>query len=315
MQDHCAQRDSGSLEGQSPADTVGWGQLSTSELAAAEAALLGEQGAALRRAIFQLSIGQQATRGVGLDLARCLGWVEGDVLTELGEAVVGPIREFVFWEQRNGKLPSADLVPTLRRDEYNGKTVVELGCGGGCNLLSLTGVPGRQVGVDAMPATLQLQPILARLAGLPAPEAVVANAEHTPFADDEFDIALCYSSHQYMDLHRAFDEIDRIVNDHGQIYIMGAIFGPFVREAIGRLLRGRDLGILKYDTYAVVNTLTYQLLGRRVLGVRLQSSTATPIYPSSRWMRRQLKKRGFVVDDVRTTRLPGSEVALIARRV
>ena len=83
------------------------------------------------------------------------------------------------------------------------------------------------VGLDPMPVYLQMMPILAELAGLPVPEAVLGSAEDIPFDDDEFDVVLCYSSHQYMDLSKAIAEMDRVVNDTGEAIIVGGRpFGP-----------------------------------------------------------------------------------------
>jgi SAM-dependent methyltransferase len=289
-------------------------RLTDDEFDVAEAALLGEVGDALRQAIVDVSTRQPARMPEGLAQARDLGWVAGAELTDLGRLVVDPIREFVFWERRDRRLLSGDLVPALDRESYSGKSVIELGCGGGANLLSLSGLPGRQVGIDPMPAAIQLIPVLAAVAGLPAPEAVEAAAEDVPHADDEFDIALCSSSHQYMDLHRAFAEVDRIVNDAGAVYIFGGVLGPFVGESAGRFLRTRRFGTLKYDTIAILNTISYQLRGRRAVGGSGETTTATPVYPTARWMTRELAKHDFVVDAEATTRLPGCEMAVIARR-
>lgn len=289
-------------------------RLTDDELAAAETALLGPGGADLRQAMFEIGMGMPVTAPGGATAAVDLGWVHDGGLTDLGRPIFDPIREFVFWQQRDGALLSGDLVPNLAREAYSGKSVIELGCGGGCNLLSLSGLPGRQVGIDPMPVAIQLLPVLAAAAELPAPEAFEAAAEDVPFDDNTFDIALCYSSHQYMDLHQAFAEMDRIVHDRGEVYIIGGILGPFIPESAMRFIKGRSLGIAKYDTFAILNTLAYQTLGRRVLGGGGSSTTSTPIYPTSGWMRRQLAKHNFVVDDDATARLPGCEMAVIARR-
>ncbi len=220
----------------------------------------------------------------------------------------------MFWEQRDRQLLSGDLVPKLAREAYAGKNVIELGCGGGCNLLSMSGLPGRWVGIDPMPVAIQLLPVLAEAAGLPVPEALEAAAEDVPFADNEFDIALCYSSHQYMDLHLAFAEMDRIVHDAGEVYIIGGILGPFVLESVGRFVKGRSLGTLKYDVGAMANTVSYQFRGRRAIGGGSDNATSTPIYPTARWMRRQLASHNFVVDDAASARLPGCEMAVLAHR-
>ena len=140
----------------------------------------------------------------------------------------------------------------------------------------------------------------------------MGSAEDIPFDDDEFDVVLCYSSHQYMDLNKAIPEMDRVVNDTGEAIIIGGRVGPFIPESIGRFLRYRRVGGLWYDTRTVINTFSYQLLGRRILVPKTDGSTATPIYPTSRWLEKTLRKNNFVIRTA--TRLPGSEVALVAGR-
>jgi SAM-dependent methyltransferase len=289
-------------------------RLTDDEFAAAKAAMLGSGGDALRLAIFEIGMGLPLTAKTGAAQATDLGWLEAGQLTELGRPIADPIREFVFWQRRDGKLLSGDIVPKLARESYADKNVIELGCGGGCNLLSMSGLPGRHVGIDPMPVAIQLLPVLAEVAGLEAPEAQEAPAEAVPYPDNEFDIALCYSSHQYMDLHKAFAEMDRIVHDDGEVYIIGGVFGPFIPESVTRFVKGRSLGTLKYDTFAILNTISYQLAGRRVLGGQADNTTSTPIYPTAGWMNKQLRKHNFVVDEKATSRLPGSEMAVIARR-
>ncbi len=289
-------------------------RLTNDELAAAEAALLGPGGEDLRLAVFEIGMGLPLTTPEGASRAADLGWLADGNLTDLGQPISDPIREYVFWERRNRTLLSGDLVPKLARESYAGKNVIELGCGGGCNLFSLSGLPGRQVGIDPMPVAIQLLPVLAEVAGLPVPEVQEAAAEQVPYGDDEFDIALCYSSHQYMDLHAAFAEMDRIVHAEGEVYIIGGILGPFLPESAMRFVKSRSLGTLKYDTFAILNTISYQFGGRRVLGGGGETTTGTPIYPTAGWMRKQLAKHNFVVDETATTRLPGCEMAIIAAR-
>ncbi|MEM7285043.1 MAG: class I SAM-dependent methyltransferase [Actinomycetota bacterium] len=287
-------------------------QLTDAEVAAASEALLGPNGKDLREAVFEFGLGLPVTSDKGLAMAQDLGWIADGAFTELGHPIGDPLREYVFWERRDGMLLSSDLVPRLAAESYRGQRVIELGSGGGCNLLSLSGVPERLVGLEPMPAYLQMTPVLAEMAGLPVPETVQAAAEDIPFGDGEFDVALCYSSHQYMDLHQAIAEMGRVVRPGGEAIVIGGRLWPFLPETAMRFVRSRSLGTLKYDLRTIANTAGYTFTGRRPFMGSSSGSTGSPIYPTTAWMKRQLAKHGF--GDMAVTRLPGSEAVIIAKR-
>ncbi len=289
-------------------------RLTDAELTAARTALLGPDGDDLRSAMVDLTLGRPIGSGTGLQLARQLGWAEGDRLTEVGQLVADPLRELAFYEEREGTMASQDVVPRLAAECYAGQRVIELGSGGGCNLLGLGVVEGWFVGIDPMPVSLQIMPILAEIAGRPRPLAAEARAEELPFADGSFDVALCYSAHQYFDVNRAVAEMDRVLGPDGEVIIVGMSLWPFIPETIVRFARTRSLGTLKYDTVTILNTAWYQLRGRRLVQRAGANTTGFPIYPSGRFMRRLLRRHGFAVDEVTTSRLPSDETALIARR-
>lgn len=289
--------------------------LTDGELAAADAALNSDRGDGLRQAMFELNLGRPNSVPDGLVFARELGWIDSaNMLTELGRLVRDPLREYSLWLERDKVMASGDLVPILQRQNYSGKRVVELGSGAGCNLLTLQGLPGRFVGVEPMPVYLQMMPVLAGVAGLPVPEAVEGSAEAIPFDDASFDIVLCYSSHQYMDIDKALVEMARVLTTHGRIIIIGNSLRPFVPETLGRFWKTRNLGTLKYDVQAIGNTVSYQLRGRRVLKAKDGGTTGMPVYPSSGYMRKQLDQLGFRIDTEHTTQLPSNETALFAVR-
>ncbi len=289
-------------------------RLTDAELTAARDALLGPEGNALRSAVVDMTLGRPISSDAGADLARELGWAEGDRLTEVGQLVADPLRELAFYEERAGTMASQDVVPRLAKQNYAGKRVIELGSGGGCNLLGLGEVDGWFVGIDPMPVSLQIMPVLARIAGRPCPVAVGAFAEQVPFAGGSFDVTLCYSAHQYFDVDAAIAEMDRLLGPDGEVIIVGMSLWPFIPETAVRFARTRSLGTLKYDLVTIANTAWYQLRGRRLFQTAGANTTGYPIYPSGRYMRRRLREHGFEVDEETTTRLPSDETALFARR-
>lgn len=290
-------------------------RLTDSELTTIRDALTSGRGDALRQGMFEVNLGLPITAPDGVAYARELGWLDGaNQFSELGALVRDPLREYSLWLLRNGVMMSGDIVPELQREHYDGKRVLELGSGSGCNLLTLQGLDGQFVGLEPMPAFVQMTPILARLAGTSQPEIALGFAERIPFADDSFDIVLCYSSHQYMDIDLALAEMVRVVAPDGTLIIIGNSLHPFMVETVERFVTKRRLGSLKYDLQAIGNTLAYQVRKRRIFGDADGTTTGMPVYPSDRYMRRRLEALGFRVDPNRTAKLPSRETALFAVR-
>ena len=285
-------------------------RLDPDELRATRKALTAPEGDALRELMFGLSMGRPA-EGDASKHAEALGWSSRGSLTPLGRLVADPLREYSFWLERDRRWPSEELVSVLRRERYARKSLLEVGSGGGCNLLSLATMPGDFVGLEPMPVYVQMMPILAEMAGVDCPRAVEGAAESMPFDDRSRDVVLCYSSHQYMDLRRALSEMARVLKPGGMLIIVGNSLVPFAVESATRF---SGLGTLRYDGKALINTLTYQTMGRRVLGGGSGTTTGTPIYPSLRFMRRRLRSLGMTISHHLCTSLPSGETVLVAVR-
>lgn len=73
------------------------------------------------------------------------------------------------------------------------RTVLDVGCGGGRNLVYLLQHGYEVYGVDREPGAVDaVRALAAELApGTPADNFVVARAEELPYADDRFDVAIC----------------------------------------------------------------------------------------------------------------------------
>jgi SAM-dependent methyltransferase len=259
--------------------------LDPAHLRAAHTALTGARSDQLIELMFRLNLGRPVD-GVpadAMDLARELGWIDAHTkLTSLGGLVADPIREYRFWLERDRRLHSERDHELLAKEAYRGKAVLEIGSGFGCNLFSMAGMPGRFVGVEPVALYRQFTPILAQREGIEAPVIVDGRGEELPFATGEFDIVLIYSAHQYMDIKPALKEMARVLKPGGQLQIVGATttrsFGM-----VGRALMSGRLGTAKYHGLAVLNTVAYCALGRRVYVPAGFSATTAPIYPP-RWL-------------------------------
>lgn len=297
------------------------GRLTDDRLAAARAALLGDDGDGLMRLVHGLSIRQPTPPDARAhSLGTELGWISGPAdapeLSGDGHLVQDPIREYVFWLERERRLHSEREHPDLRPQMYEGKAVLEPGSGFGCNLLSLlaAGVTGRFVGLEPVPLYLQFTSIFAEREKLAVPEVVLGGCEAIPFANETFDVVLCYSAHQYMELDVAICEMARVLRPGGELRLVGHTLPPFALASAKRALGERNLGTMKYDGMTLLNTAAYQLLGRRVFVPSAASRTAAPIYPTRGVLTERLDDVGLEVDDARSRRL-GEETVLFATKV
>lgn len=264
--------------------------LSPTQIEEVRKALLGPGSDDLIDLIFRLNLSQPlpADASSSVQEAVRLGWVADGPrphLTPVGWLVADPLREYRMWLDRDRRIHGEREHDLLVPERYAGKSVLEVGSGFGCNLLSLARrTPGTFVGVEPMDIYRQFTPLLAEREGMAVPEVRAGTGEALPFGNDMFDIVLCYSAHQYMDIRQAIREMARVLRPGGQLQIIGGALkfdlwstlkGPRRRPTPSRLLN---------DTRSLVNTLSYQWLGRRIWRSTSGFSTAMPIYPSRKVM-------------------------------
>jgi len=266
--------------------------LDPTQLKQARAALLADDSADLIDFVFRLNLGQPVVDApaAARQRARELGWVEAesDALSKLGHLVADPVREYRFWLDRDRRLHGEAHCELLQPTSYAGKHVLEPGSGFGCNLFSLAPHAERIVGLEPVGLYLQFTDIFAEREGIAPPEVHTGQAESMPFADAEFDVIVCYSSHQYMDLRRAFAEMARVLRPGGQLQIIGGTLDVFRKTE-----RPRGLGARRDYLLTVLNTLSYERFGRRLLTPPGRARTTAPIYPRPVHLDRWLAKVGL----------------------
>jgi len=274
------------------------GGLDPAPLAAAEAALQAPEGEALVEWMSALDLGVRAAADPALaHRAEVLGWVEGRGegvrLTALGERVADPLREFALWRQRGGRIHAEAVLRRVDPGLFQGRRVVEIGSGFGCNLLSLAREGVSATGVELELLYLQFAPILARRAGLSPPPVVLGAAERLPLADGSADVVLAFGSLQYTDLSRAVAEACRITAPGGRIVLLQGLLGGFVGKAL-RDVQARPGRPALRQALAVLDSLTHELRGRR-LRRGSAGGLARPVYPSLAWWRRRVRRHGMRV--------------------
>ena len=217
---------------------------------------------------------------------------ETKALTRTGYLLADSLREYSFWLERGRQLPCEGAVPHLSRAYFAGKKVVEIGCGAGCNLWSLRTVSQYVIGIEPEPLYPLVGAILCEREGIPAPEIKLGSAEALPLGDEEFDIAICITSHQYMDVAAALKEIARIVRPGGEVLLVGGTLDTYLKVGSRRIRRG-SLRAVKPFAVTVANTIFYGATGRRLISKKGRGTTAYPIYPTVGYMKRLLQSLGL----------------------
>ena len=275
-------------------------QLDDHQLERARQALLSDSSDELINLIFSLNLGLPVPSGLGraVELAVSMGWVTDPAqprLSALGTLVADPIREYRFWLDRDRRIHGESEYDLLAPERYNGKAVLEPGSGFGCNLMSLMRrAEGEYIGLEPMTIYRQLSGLCADREGMHAPEVVAGQAEKLPFEDGRFDVVLCYSAHQYMDITVALKEMARVLVPGGQLQIIGATMDTFLRAASRRLLRRFRPSDAMRCALTTANTMCYQSLGRRMYIPHSGFSTSAPIYPTYGAMNHWMRQAGLV---------------------
>lgn len=250
----------------------------------------------LARLMLRLNFGEEA----GPDWAEVraaaeeLGWVDPgtDHLTETGWFAADSFREFVFWKDRGRQLPFASQAPELLPEAFAGKSVLEIGSGSGSNLMSLVPFAASVTGLEPVGIYRQLGALLAETEGHEPIRTEPGQAEALPFDDAMFDTILCVSAHQYFDIPTAFAEISRVLKPGGEAILISGTLGSYALGGLREFFRGRLSGAKVYAV-TVTNTLAYAMLHRRILVRPSKWSTAFPVYPSQRAVRRYMEAAGL----------------------
>ncbi len=271
--------------------------MTDAQLALARASLLGPMGDSLIDWLVAINLYQAPPKvdAQAIHIARQLDWVdEAHQLSEVGRLATDSLREYRFWIQRGRSTHGDAHHPLTAKAAYGGRVVLEVGCGFGANLLSLQGSASKLVGVDPAMVYRQMAPILALREGREPLEIVDGLGEALPFPDASFDILLCYSSHQYMDVRRAFKDMARVIKPGGQLQLVSGQLDQFMSVMREQRAAGGGLGTLKHTLEVWLNTRSYQSLGRRLIGGGLLGTTAVPIYPQDHHLERWLVSAGLV---------------------
>lgn len=278
-----------------------WGELKRlddREVEAVERALTGELGRPLVDLMAAISMARTPDAPEeAWEVATRLGWIQNRsrcVATPVGLKVGDSCREFTMWEERARRIHEADRLEVMKEATFRGRRVAELGCGFGCNLLSLDGIADEIVGVEIEPVYVQMSPILSKVAGLPPPKILQAGADRTGLPSDTYDVVLNLGALQYMPIEDVLAETARVLRRGGVAIMILSHLAGYLRLAVPRLFQ-LPVRTTVRDLVTITGMLTYPWLGRAF------TRPSDPVHPTQRRMKRWLDDVGLRPDESRTT--------------
>lgn len=138
-------------------------------------------------------------------------------------------------------------------DRYRGRTLLEIGCGLGTDLLQFARGGAIVTGLDLTEQSIELARKRFDMYGVPG-SFQVGDAENLPFPDNSFDVVYSFGVlHHTPDTARAIREVARVLKPGGEIVIMlyhrtsTHLWLGYPLAMAKRLLGGR--GVLSFDEY------------------------------------------------------------------
>lgn len=213
-------------------------------------------------------------------------------------------REWTRFE--DGRTPSVSIATHtayLERFVQRGDRVLDVGCGPGRFTLELARIGARVVAADLSPVQLDLH--RRYTAGVAVEDRVVADVTQLPFAEDAFDVAVCYGGALSYALDRAdagVSELARVTRSGGHLLVsVMSLVGTAVNAFRDGWLQAR--GYSDAETGAVIAT-----------GILPQAESGHPAMKLFRWseLRDLLAAHGEVVAASATGLFHGDDPRLAA---
>jgi len=258
------------------------------------ALLLGEGSEALIDFMADRGLGRSPDAPEQFRTAVGEGWIETTTgrSTPMGYCISDSCREYRFWRDRGRSLSITTPVRALDAAMLGGRSVLDVGCGMGANLMTLAREGHRVIGIEPMEIYIQMNRIFCEREGQPASEIHRSSAEHTPLGDQSVDVLYCVSALPYMRIDAALAEFYRVLRPGGDAVIilstLTQVFRDRLRQRPG-LRQGIDLAV------TTANTLSEMALRRRIIGSRSTMTTTRPVHPPFHSMLRRLRRAGFQI--------------------
>jgi len=192
--------------------------------------------------------------------------------------------------------------------DVRGKTVLDLGCGKGENLIPLAVRGADVLGVDLSPDLVECARRRVRVAGLKA-DVRVGSAYSTGLPDGSVDVIFCIALIHHLEISRVRAEMLRVLRSDGFIVLLEPVRFSVAYDRCRKLLRPGRL-ISEYEHPLTRTELSTMLQGLRLGGMRyfrlpfvplvdkLTGKTSHSARRLSCWMTRQLPALDYFATSV-----------------
>jgi SAM-dependent methyltransferase len=239
---------------------------------------------------------------------------EGIALTVFGFKCADSAREYVRWTGRKRRMHYEDEHLATRLENFRGQDVLELGSGWGCNLIRIATVARSAVGLELEPAYVQFSRMLAKREALPPPSIAMGACESLPFRNGSFDWILLMAVLQYTAIDKTIQECGRVLRPGGSVLISHVLLYHFIRDGLANAVRNRNLRSLGWLVMVAVNTLWYELSGRRLLENIREYATARPIHSTKRYLAGAGARAGLVFNSDLSAKTKGQWSLLVLQK-
>lgn len=184
-------------------------------------------------------------------------------------------RDYGLWTARQRQLHDETTLPALQLHNFEGKRVLEIGPGWGCNLFRLQEVTPHARGREIDEVMVRLTPFFAKIEGVTAPAIDVGGGETLPYAAACFDAVLMFSSLQYMDVEAAVAEVARVLVPGGRFMSQQPTLSVLMTDLADATRHPRAF---VHKSMTLLNSLSYGWFGRRIRKNIATSATSRPVY-------------------------------------
>jgi SAM-dependent methyltransferase/CelD/BcsL family acetyltransferase involved in cellulose biosynthesis len=169
------------------------------------------------------------------------------------------------------------------------RSVLDVGCGGGQDLIPFASGGATCVGIDIAPESARFGRRLfgAHYPGMPVHFAT-SSAEHLPFPDARFDVVLCRVALPYTDNRRALTEMARVLRPGGVLLLKTHHPRYYVRKALDGIRRRSPLFSI-HAVRVLLSGAIYHLFGSQPKGGLLLRET----FQTERQLMREMRPVGL----------------------
>lgn len=177
-------------------------------------------------------------------------------------------------------------------EKINVRSVLDIGCGAGQEMLPFAARGANAVGVDVMPEVGQVGRKMFAAENLGERVEFVRGSGHAlPFADDAFDVLICRIALMYMNIKPALREMARVLRREG-IFFLKYHAPPYYLSKFGEGLKSGNILSSVHAMRCLLAGYSYQKTGRQPFN---KLTAAGETFVTEKILQRELKSLTFEV--------------------